>query len=266
MQPPFACGVALCGNAAAPGLHFHRTLRALDFHVARACADFHVTCRGLFEFYTAATTGSRKSAGYADGANAAAASSGARCAVNSVEFNFSRSRARMCFTANIAEPHTAGTAAGVCWARDTADDLVARSGFGMQLCLHRHDEFIADGNIVLRIVIFNVAHADGVAVLLDRRIRFDFVDALFGISAEPTVIGVDAAVNLHLTGISGPHSDLAGAGLDVQIYCARHRESAVEMTIVVGQRGPGGHGDGQAQKERQQYGKSTRTNSHFPSS
>src|SRR5271163_1989144 len=209
MQPPFTCGVALRGNAAASGLHFHRTLGAFDLHVAGAGSDFHVTGSGLFEFHTAAAAGGGESAGNADGANAAAASRGACCPVNSVEFDFSRSRARMRFAADIAEPHTAGTAAGVCWARDAADDLVTRTGFGVQLCLHGHDEFVADGNIVLPIVIFNVAHANCVAVLLDGRICFDFVDALFGISAEPAVIRADAAVNFHLAGISRPHSDLA---------------------------------------------------------
>jgi hypothetical protein len=199
-------------------------------------------------------------------AYAAAASRGACCAVNSVEFDLSRSRARMRFTANVAEAHAAGTAARIRWSGDAADDLVARTGFGVQLGLHRNNEFVADGNIILPIVIFNVAHANGVAVLLDRRIGLDLVDVLFGISAEPAVICVDAAVNLYLAGVSRAHSDLTGAGLDVQIYCARDCERAVKVTIVAGQHRPRCHRSGEGHNERQQHGKSTGTNSHLSSS
>src|SRR5277367_219881 len=180
MQPPIAGGVALGGNAAAPGLHFHRALGAFDFYVSRARSDFHVAGRSLFEFHTAAATGSSQSSSDTDGANAAAACRGARRAVNSVEFDLSRSGARVCFAADVAEAHTAGTAARVRRAGDASDNLIARSGFGVQLGLHGHHKFVADGNIVLPIVIINVANADGVAVLLDRGIGFDLVDALFG--------------------------------------------------------------------------------------
>jgi len=100
-------------------------------------------------------------------------------------------------------------------------------------------------------VILDVAHANGVAALLDRRICFDFVDALFGISAEPAVISVDAAVDFHLTGISRAHGDFAGASLDVQIYRAGHRERAVKMAIVASQRRPGDHRGGKGHHDRQ---------------
>src|SRR5271156_2433381 len=110
MQTPIARGVALRGNAAASGLSFHRALGAFDFHVARAGSDFHVAGCSLLELHTAAATGSRQSSSDSDRANAATACCGARCAVNSVEFDLSRSGARMGFSANVAEVHTAGPA------------------------------------------------------------------------------------------------------------------------------------------------------------
>src|ERR1700722_20980857 len=113
MQGPIARGIALRSDASASGLHFQCALGAFDFHIARTCPDFHVARRGLFEFYAATAAGSAESSGDSDCAIAATPGDGFCGAVNFVEFDISRSRARMCFTANSTEPHTAGTAAGI---------------------------------------------------------------------------------------------------------------------------------------------------------
>src|SRR5271155_2163439 len=102
----------------------------------------------------------------------------------------------------------------------------------MELRLRRDDHFIADRDISRAFVILDVADANRVAVLLDRRIRFEIVHALLDVAADVPA-GMNLAVDFNLAWASGANDDVAGAGLDVHVDGPTYGKRSVKMAFGV---------------------------------
>src|SRR5215469_9819433 len=123
----------------------------------------------------------------------------------------------------------------------------------MELCLRGNDYFVADRNVAHALAVFHVADANGVTVLLDRRIRFEFVNVLFDVAAEVPAGSANLAVDFDSTRSARFHRDFTGAGLDVHVHRAGDAESAVEMALLIseGAEGADGGENSYSQKNRE---------------
>src|ERR1700722_17844266 len=101
MQPPVAGWITLSRDAAAARAHLDPALHTFDFHIARASPDVHVSSRGLFQSYVAASTRSRQTPGNPNRANCAAARRRVSASVNSFHLYIARSSLHAHFIADV---------------------------------------------------------------------------------------------------------------------------------------------------------------------
>src|SRR5580658_1531006 len=102
----------------------------------------------------------------------------------------------------------------------------------MELRLCWDDHFIADRDVSRAIMILDVADANRVAVLLDRRIRFEVVHSLLDV-ARDVPAGMNLAVDFNLARASGANNDVAGAGLNVHVHRSGYGKRPVKMAFGV---------------------------------
>ena len=75
-------------------------------------------------------------------------------------------------------------------------------------------------------------HPDGVAVLFDGRMRFQFTDAALCVTAgEPIVPGLENRMNADRTGGTGSDAYAARIGSQVEIYEPGHAQGPIERTF-----------------------------------
>src|SRR5450432_324034 len=245
---PSARGLAFYLDTAAAGLGLKRTAHAAQFQSSGAIGRPHRSWSGLLQRNVAAAGFAVETAGDPGSVNRPAARAHDDAAAGAIDVNISRTRVRANPGTDVGNLHAAGATVGVKRSGDAGDFLAAGAAGRTQLCVRGHYHVVADGNVVTKLRVVNVADADVVPALLNGRVVFQLLHPAFG-GSHPVAVA-DVSGDVDFAGTAGAHMDGAGAGFDLQV----HRPGDVQGAVKAAFRSECGQGpdcqDGNTDYER----------------
>ena len=96
----------------------------------------------------------------------------------------------------------------------------------LHFSLGRYGQLVADGNVAAQFGVLNVADVNGIAALLNGRVRFQAPDLLAAVTRP--VAGTDPSSHLDPIGAAGVHRNRARTGVDVDIHRPAHLQAALK--------------------------------------
>src|ERR1051326_3106510 len=196
------------------GFSFRAAAAALlDLNVAAARAGHHVTCDVLR-------------------ADVAAAGIAIENAFDGVDLQIARTGADARVTSDALDGDIAGAGFGGYGQLQPGDLLIAGAGVGIEVRLRRHGDLIIDRDVAGELAVINFADGNGLAILDDRRVLFNFVDAFFHVAAteDPgTVVRMQLGGDINRAVAALVNHDVPRSGADFKLDRAVHLQRSLKM-------------------------------------